>query len=1164
MGGMPRTASTTAGDPRPRPDRDEAPGDLASRIDGEEVASVSFAATGDGSRPPRPSSRSMGHEGHARVGVGPGIPGATLLGGRGGLLGMNPFPIVGARIHPPLLRADTLSRPRLNDWLDEAATGRVALIVAEAGFGKTTFLGDWARHSSRLTAWYRLDPDDRDWLTFSRHLVASGRELDPEFAPDAYAMLMQLGPGGPTRADIQAALVREFAEWAAAHPQGLTLIFDDYHAVDGSDEVVPLVRALIDATGPEFSIVIASRSTPQLPLGRLRARGGVSKISTRALCFDVREASQLYRDAYRATIDDEVVEELIERTQGWPALLSLVNVGLGEHDTPDVRSVVAHLSATRGDLYDFLAEEVIASLDRGLHAFLVRVSVLTWVDVETARLVVEASTGSVTNAIHEAERLGLLSRPDRESPHRFHPLVRAFLQSQLIAQMGEPAVLRLHARVGYALQSRDWAVAAWHLRAAGQGDAAGRVIDAAIESILASGSIEQTRPFLDGSAGSPERTGALILRSRLELMRGQYGSATDLASRASAVATDSPLRAMALLNQSSILGNDGFEDDAAALAEQAVEAGLSPGQERIARGQIALWKAAREGPLDSIADEFVALARSQDEDGQPRYAGVTRLNLALIFLWLGRLSEAIEAAARAQIDLGGSAAATSEYLSAVAVEATACAYLGRNERSQELISAAINTPFHLRRNEVLIEAARLAAELGDLEVAVQHLARVDDSLSPGLSRLAMLSDGAIAIRQRDYERARGIAEGLQADPCRDIAGRLRSQLIRARVALRFGASDAFGEVLELRRLASAQRSRPGLKVAELLEALGAKGRLSQAIVHLSQSEMHLLSELADEIASSLDDLDADAMALVRAEAHSRPQRWAGALCPLVLPIPRSARAVALLGEVGGAAEARELRAEAVRDKSLRPTASAMARRLAPRVEIMDVGMVRLRIGDNVIGRRIRRKVLGLLCFLASRPMMAATRDETLDALWPDLDPAAAVNSLHQTIYFLRRLLETDYREGLSAGYVQFDGEVLTFDADLIDSSSRQSWRLLDRWRAGDASAIDALLTVYTGKFALDFAYEDWASAYREHLHSAVLGAIEERVEQLLDGAQADRAAHIAQGVLRIDPDADGMEILLLRAYRRGNRHVAAAEQYAHYATVMREQLGIEPLPLDEL
>ncbi len=254
-----------------------------------------------------------------------------LLGGRAGLLGMNPFPIVGARIHPPLMRADTLSRERLNGWLDQAATGRVALVVAEAGFGKTTLLGDWARSSPRLTAWYRLDPDDRDWLTFYRHLVAGGRELDPDFAPETYALLMQLGPGGPTREEIQASLVNEYAEFGASHPQGMTLILDDYHAVDGSDEVVPTVRALIERTGPGFSIVIASRSTPRLPLGRLRARGAVSRIGGDALCFDVPETDRLFRDAYHLPIEPDVVDELVERTEGWAALLSLVRAGAEGH-----------------------------------------------------------------------------------------------------------------------------------------------------------------------------------------------------------------------------------------------------------------------------------------------------------------------------------------------------------------------------------------------------------------------------------------------------------------------------------------------------------------------------------------------------------------------------------------------------------------------------------------------------------------------------------------------------------------------------------------------------------------------------------------------------------------------------------------------------------------
>ncbi len=351
MPGMPSSAARTnrKGSPPGRsgalPAAGRGPG--ASHVDAGDPASVSFAAGADvnGGRSARSIPLEAALGGHALVGVGPGFAGALLFGAHAGLLGVNTFPIVGARIHPPLLRADTLSRERLNGWLDRAATGRVALIIAEAGFGKTTLLGDWARTTSRLTAWYRLDPDDRDWLTFARHLVASGRELDPEFAHDTYSLLTQLGPGGPTQAEIVASLVREYAEFGATHAQGLTLIFDDYHSVDGSDEVVPTMRALVERTGPGFSIVIASRSTPNLPLGRLRARGAISRLGAEAMCFDVPETDRLFREAYQLPIEPDLVDELVQRTEGWAALVSLVNVNLREQDA--VGRTLAHSAVER-------------------------------------------------------------------------------------------------------------------------------------------------------------------------------------------------------------------------------------------------------------------------------------------------------------------------------------------------------------------------------------------------------------------------------------------------------------------------------------------------------------------------------------------------------------------------------------------------------------------------------------------------------------------------------------------------------------------------------------------------------------------------------------------------------------------------------------------------
>ena len=257
---------------------------------------------------------------------------------------------------------------------------------------------------------------------FLRHLVAAGREIDPEFGSDTLELILGLGAGGPSQADVVASIVREYGDFAAQIPEGLTLIVDDHHVIDGSAETDRILRALIDRTGNGFSIVIASRSAPRLPLGGLRSRGGLSRLDGADLRFDVPETDRLFREAYQRPLDPDVVDQLIRRTEGWAALLMLVRTSLEDKAAPEARALVAQLSAARGDLYDFLAEEVLASLSPALTHFLTRVSVLVSVDPETGALVVDRPASEVAGLIGEAEALGLLSRPDREAPHRFHPL----------------------------------------------------------------------------------------------------------------------------------------------------------------------------------------------------------------------------------------------------------------------------------------------------------------------------------------------------------------------------------------------------------------------------------------------------------------------------------------------------------------------------------------------------------------------------------------------------------------------------------------------------------------------------------------------------------------------------------------------------------------------
>ncbi len=230
-----------------------------------------------------------------------------------------------AKVQRPPLRDETLERPRLLDWLRIKVHGRVVLLLADAGYGKTTLLADFSRRTRLRTLWYRLDETDRDWTSFLRHLVAAGQEHDPDFAPATSALLREIGVTGPGRETVLDAFLRELPTIAA---EGAVLIFDDFHLVDDAADVRHIARELL-TRGPErLTLVFASRRAPAVQLSRLRTAGEVAELDTDALRFDAAETAQLFNQTYGRNLEPDVLVDLAHRTEGWIASLQLVHAAL--------------------------------------------------------------------------------------------------------------------------------------------------------------------------------------------------------------------------------------------------------------------------------------------------------------------------------------------------------------------------------------------------------------------------------------------------------------------------------------------------------------------------------------------------------------------------------------------------------------------------------------------------------------------------------------------------------------------------------------------------------------------------------------------------------------------------------------------------------------------
>ena len=325
------------------------------------------------------------------------------------------------------------------------------------------------------------------------------------------------------------------------------------------------------------------------------------------------------------------------------------------------------------------------------------------------------------------------------------------------------------------------------------------------------------------------------------------------------------------------------------------------------------------------------------------------------------------------------------------------------------------------------------------------------------------------------------------------------------------------------------------------------------------------------VVSRLHWLDGTTLAALKSEILRRKARWRPAIRRAVdsAGSPGQYRAATILEVIGTMADVARLRRASRRLKSL-DGGPALGRRLvrllAPRVQIEDQGRVRILVGDRTVeGTDTRRKVLALLCFLSSRTGMSATRDQVLDALWPDSSPVTAMNSLNQTVYFLRRIFEPEFKDDLSPGYVHHDSEVLWLDPELVKSRSAACRDLITSLPTDPSpEEVESVAIRYEGRFALDFAYEDWATEFRDWLHASYLEIMERAVIADTNSGHYDRAIGLARRCLGIDPDSDAVERALLLLYLQTGARAAAAEQYSHYAAIQQEITGAATPPLDQL
>jgi LuxR family maltose regulon positive regulatory protein len=256
--------------------------------------------------------------------------------------------------------------------LNVGLAGKLIIISAPAGFGKTTLVTEWIRNARASTptpqfSWLTLDDGDNDPVRFIAYLTAA---LNKSYPPPNHLATPISRPDPSTPITVA---IKMLINDVAALPTENVLVLDDYHLI-GAPPVHEALDFLLDHLPPQMHIVITTRIDPPLSISRLRGRAQVLELRQDDLRFTVQESAAFLNQLMGLELAAVDVAALASRTEGWIAGLQMAAVSMqGRKDLP---AFIRAFTGSNRYILDYLVEEVFQNQPEYVKTFLLYTGVL--------------------------------------------------------------------------------------------------------------------------------------------------------------------------------------------------------------------------------------------------------------------------------------------------------------------------------------------------------------------------------------------------------------------------------------------------------------------------------------------------------------------------------------------------------------------------------------------------------------------------------------------------------------------------------------------------------------------------------------------------------------------------------------------------------------------
>jgi LuxR family transcriptional regulator, maltose regulon positive regulatory protein len=327
--------------------------------------------------------------------------------------------------------------------------------------------------------WLSLDSSDNDPVWFWMYVIAALQKASPGVGRRALELLTM---GADPLRVVLPTLLNDISSIVGQ----VVLVLDDYHVVV-SRQVQEQMVFVIDRMPATLRLVLATRSDPMLPLGRLRGSGDLLEVRTDDLRFADTEAAQFLNDVLGLDLTDAEIQVLCRRTEGWVAGLYLAALSLAGRS--DTATFIETFAGDNRHVVDYLMAEVVDSQPPQLRSFLLHTSILQRLSGALCDSVLETTGSASVLERVERENLFLVPLDLSRQWYRYHHLFGELLRTEL--GRSEPGLVRiLHRRAAAWFEAED-------------------LFDEAVRHMIAAGDVERSADLIAADWVNEFNTGGL-------------------------------------------------------------------------------------------------------------------------------------------------------------------------------------------------------------------------------------------------------------------------------------------------------------------------------------------------------------------------------------------------------------------------------------------------------------------------------------------------------------------------------------------------------------------------------------------------------------------------------------------------------------------------------